>query len=107
MVHPQAEPTMQAKAILPLVRDAYYEWSEDKASRLAAALAYYTAVSIAPLLVLSVTLLKFMNLNGKEVVIGQVGKLMGKTGADAAAVMIDAAKQQSGLFATIVSLVIL
>ncbi|MBX3444056.1 MAG: YihY/virulence factor BrkB family protein [Planctomyces sp.] len=37
----------------PLLRQTFAEWSEDKAPRLGAALAFYTALSIAPLLVLS------------------------------------------------------
>ncbi|MEO6435341.1 MAG: YihY/virulence factor BrkB family protein [Tepidisphaeraceae bacterium] len=98
---------MHVKAIWPLLRDSYYEWSQDKASRLAAALAYYTAISLAPLLVLSVTLLKFLDLDGKAVVEAQMATLMGQTGRDAAAMMIDAAKQQSGVWATVISFVIL
>jgi membrane protein len=98
---------MQAQTIWSLLKDSYNEWSEDKASRLAASLAYYTAVSIAPLLVLSVTLLKLFRLNGRDIVESQLGSLMGKVGKDAAATMIDAAKQQPGTFATIVSLVVL
>jgi membrane protein len=98
---------MQAKAFFPLLREAFNHWSEDKASRLAAALAYYTAISIAPLLVLSVTLLKLFHLNGREIVQGQLGSLIGPVGQQAAATMIDAAKQQSGTFATIVSFIIL
>ena len=56
---------MQANAVLPLLKTSFSEWSEDKASRLAASLAYYTAISMAPLLVLSVTLLKYLGLNGQ------------------------------------------
>ena len=44
-------------AIWNLLRETYKEWKEDNASRLAAALSYYTAVSIAPMLVLLVTAL--------------------------------------------------
>ena len=98
---------MQAKAIWPLIKQSYNEWSEDKASRLAAALAYYTAISIAPLLVLAVTVLGFMSLDGRAVVEGQMGALMGQTGKDVAATAIDAAKQQSGVLATVISLIIL
>ncbi len=36
-----------------LLRDTYTEWTENKAPRLGAALAFYTALSIAPLIVLS------------------------------------------------------
>ena len=98
---------MHATEVWPLLKDTFAEWTEDKASRLAASLAYYTAISLAPLLVLSVNLLKFLHLNGKQVVEQQMGLVMGKTGQDAAAMMIDAAKQQSGWFATIISFVVL
>ena len=98
---------MQATAYLPLFKEAYNEWSEDKASRLAAALAYYTAISFAPLLVLAVTVLGWMNFEGRQVVENQVGMLMGSTGQDAARTMIDAAKQTSGFWPTVISIVIL
>src|SRR5206468_8954903 len=86
---------------------AWNEWTEDKSSRLAAALAYYTAMSIAPLLVLAVTFFGWMQLDGKQVVESQMGQLMGTVGKQAAATMIDAARHQSGKFATIVSLILL
>jgi membrane protein len=40
---------------LGLVKESFSEWQRDKASRLAAALAYYTAFSIAPLLLLIIS----------------------------------------------------
>lgn len=40
------------RTILTLLRDAAREWQEDRASNLAAALAYHTAFSLAPLLVI-------------------------------------------------------
>ncbi|MEA2710320.1 MAG: rane protein [Phycisphaerales bacterium] len=98
---------MQAKAYLPLFKEAFNEWSEDKASRLAAALAYYTAVSIAPLLVLAVTILGWLSFDGRAVVEDQMAMLMGSTGKEAATTMIDAAKKSSGVIPTIISLVIL
>ena len=98
---------MQANTVLPLLKTSFSEWSEDKASRLAASLAYYTAISMAPLLVLSVTLLKFVGLNGQEIVKNQIGALIGRVGYDAADTMIKAAKQQSGTLATIIGLVVL
>jgi membrane protein len=42
------------KGIVDLLKASFREWNEDKASRLAAALAYYVAVSIAPLLLVSI-----------------------------------------------------
>lgn len=42
---------IRLKSIFTLVKEAFAEWQEDKASLLAAALAYYTVFSITPLLV--------------------------------------------------------
>ena len=100
-------PHCRFSTVTDLLKKAFAEWSEDKASRLAASLAYYTAISIAPLLVLSVTVLSQLNLNGKEVVEGQLGALMGPVGEAAATQMIDSAKQQSGVLATVISLIVL
>ena len=44
--------TMKLQAIWTLFPETFKQWSEDKASRLAAALAYYTVFSIAPLLII-------------------------------------------------------
>ena len=41
---------------LQLITESFREWQKDKASRLAAALAYYTAGSIAPMLLLIITI---------------------------------------------------
>ncbi len=95
------------KPVFVLIEAALNEWSEDKASRLAASLAYYTAVSLAPLLVIAVSFLKLLNLDGKQVVESQIGMLVGPVGQAAATQMIDAAKQQSGFIATLVSACIL
>ncbi|MBI5928945.1 MAG: YihY/virulence factor BrkB family protein [Chloroflexi bacterium] len=43
-----------------LIEQTYNEWKEDKAARIAAALAYYTAFSLAPLLVVIVAVLGFI-----------------------------------------------
>ena len=53
-----------------LLKKTWQEWNEDEASLLAAALSYYTAVSIAPLLVLVVVILGFFL--GQEAAQGQV-----------------------------------
>ena len=42
-----------ARAIWALIRDSAYAWSEDRASRKGAALAYYMAFSLAPMLIIA------------------------------------------------------
>ena len=44
---------MNGKKLWELVKTSLKEWREDKASRLAAAMAYYTTFSIAPLLIIT------------------------------------------------------
>jgi membrane protein len=71
------------KELLGVVKETYHDWSEDKASRLAAALAYYTAFSVAPLLLLAITIAGAIF--GREAAQGQVfGQLEGMLGAQAA-----------------------
>jgi len=43
---------MRPKVIWSLLKETFNEWSEDKAPRLGAALAYYTIFSLAPLLII-------------------------------------------------------
>ena len=47
---------MNAGNAFALLRQTFQEWSEDKASRLAASLAYYTAFSIPPLLLIAIAI---------------------------------------------------
>jgi membrane protein len=44
------------KVVWKLLKDTFTEWSQDNASRLAAALAYYTVFSIAPLLIIAIAI---------------------------------------------------
>jgi membrane protein len=48
------------KTAWSLIRDTYNDWSENNATRLAAALAYYSILSLAPLLVVAVTVAGFV-----------------------------------------------
>jgi membrane protein len=98
---------MEAKAYLPLFKDAYKDWSEDKASRLAAALAYYTALSLAPMIVLGVLLLKFLEMDGQRIIEDQMAMMMGESGKTMAGEMIKNAKASSGWVAGTISFLVL
>ncbi len=56
--------------VWPLLRDTYAQWAADDATRLAAALAYYTIFSIAPLLVVVIALAGLVL--GRDAVQGQL-----------------------------------
>lgn len=98
---------LKAKQIWGLIKQAGKDWSEDKVPKLAAALAYYTAISLAPLLVLSVIFLGKFAEDAPGKVEGQMQSLMGESGRTMAHEMITNARQSSGLLASIASFVIL
>lgn len=101
---------MNAQNIWPLLKETYNEWNEDKAPRLAAALAYYTLFSLAPLLVIAIAVAGLVF--GREAVegqlFGQIRGFVGDTGASAIQEMIRGASNfSSGIVATIIGVVTL
>ncbi len=96
--------------IFALIRDTFKEWKEDNAARLAAALAYYTTFSLAPLLVLVIAVAGL--LGGREAaqnqVMGQVRELIGLQGSEFVQSMIESASRPAtGLLATAIGTVTL
>lgn len=101
---------MKIKDIVALLKRTVSEWSEDKAPRLAAALAYYTVFSLAPLLVIVIAIAGFFF--GAEAVqnqvVNQISGLVGQESAEAIQTMIAGARDQgAGLIATIIGIVTL
>ena len=78
-----------------LLKTTWKEWNEDEASLLAAALAYYTAVSIAPLLVLVVVIVGFFlgQQAAQSQLITQLQSAMGKQGSQFLATILQNADQ--------------
>lgn len=78
-----------------LLKTTYAEWSEDRVPRLAAALAYYTTFSIAPLLVVLIALAGAVF--GADAVRGQLDdQIRGLLGDDAARAVQDMVQSASG-----------
>lgn len=101
---------MQTSDIVPLLKETYQEWSEDKAPRLAAALAYYTIFSIAPLLVIVIAIagLALGDDAARGAISQQIQGLVGRTGAEAIEQMIQGASQrEAGIVATVIGVVTL
>jgi membrane protein len=92
---------------MSLLRQAWRDWSEDNASRLAAALAYYTAISLAPLVVLAVMALELVHLEQQHLIEDQMGLLMGDAGREVAAQMIQSARTHEGWLAGAFSFLVL
>jgi membrane protein len=101
---------MKVSAFFPLVKETFSEWTEDKVPRLAAALSYFTVFSLAPLLVIaiSVAAIFFGEDAARGQIIGQIQGLVGQEGAATIETMITHADQvEGGGFATIVGIITL
>jgi len=99
-----------AKTISRMVRQTALEWHRDNALRLSAALAYYTAFSIAPLLiiVISVVGLAFGRDATEGRIVAQFGDLVGREAAEQIQTMIRYAYQpKSGVIGVTIGIVTL
>jgi membrane protein len=89
-----------------MVKRTVKEWSDDKAPRLGAALAYYTVFSLVPLLVIIIAMIGLFL--GQEAaqsyILDQIGSMVGQQSAAAIKDMLQRASQPaSGLLATVVA----
>ncbi len=98
---------MSLQAIKKLLKRVFEEWSEDNASRLAAALAYYTVFSLAPLIVLCVIAAAqlFDEELARRSIQMQIQGLVGQPGADVIEEIItNASGPTGGILATVIGL---
>jgi membrane protein len=98
------------RAYKDLLIKAYRAWTEDEASRLGAALSFYTMLSLAPLLVIVVAIAGFIF--GREAAQGQLmNQLAGLVGPDGAkaieAMIAGQEKKAAGAIASILGIVTL
>lgn len=101
---------MSLREIGSLLREAGKEWAEDNATRLSAALAFYTILSIAPLFVIAVAIAGAVF--GHDAATGaltdQLRGLLGDAGAEVAKTTVEHADEpKSGTLATIIGVVTL
>jgi membrane protein len=96
--------------IKSLLSHTYQQWSKHEAPALGAALAYYTVLSLAPLLAIAVAIagLVFRKETVHGRIIEQVTGLMGSAGADAFQSMLAHAESpKAGVAVTIIGLIVL
>ena len=98
------------KVLFGLLKETFQEWQDDKASRLAAALAYYTVFSLAPLLTIAIAIAGaiFGEKAAQGQLVGQIQGLVGDSGAEVIQSAIqNASKPNIGSIASIISIVVL
>jgi membrane protein len=105
---PHVKQDPPARSWWGLIKQTFADWSEDKAPRLGAALAYYTIFSIAPLFIIA-TAVVAMIYGDKAAAEGaldqQLRSFLGPEGAAGVQEMIAAARKPShGIMATIIGI---
>lgn len=101
---------MTMKEVWVLVKSAFTSWSQDHAQSMGAALAYYTMFSIAPLLliVISMTGILFGPEAARGEIYGQLTHLMGEQGALGVQNLLESTNQPTeGVAATTIGIVLL
>lgn len=102
---------MKPKEILGLLKEGFQEWQDDKASRLAAALAYYTVFSLAPLVIIAIAIAGavFGAEAARGEIVGQIRGLVGQAGAEVIEAAIENANRPdaNGGLASLISVVVL
>ena len=101
---------LHRRDILPLLKKTVVSWSDDNATSKAASLSYYTVFSLAPLLLIAVSIAGAIF--GKDAVHGelrgQLDSLVGSAGASAIQdMMASASKPGAGILASIIGVVLL
>lgn len=93
-----------------LLRNTFNAWRERKATRLAAALAFYTVFSVAPLLIVVIAIagLVFGREAAQGQIVSQISGLVGREGAEIIQTIVENAREPSAsILATIIGLVTL
>jgi len=101
---------MQPRELFDLCKQALMSWKADYAPSMGAALAYYTVFSVAPLLliVISVAGLVFGQEAARGEIMTQLSGLMGEQGARAVQGMLEAVnKPKEGIIATVIGIALL
>lgn len=86
--------TLNAKGMFALLKETYTEWSKDNCMRLGAALAYYSIFSIAPLIMIAISIVGAIY--GQEAAAGEVSKQLSSVVGPQVAQSVEQLVQDAG-----------
>ncbi len=102
--------TFYLNKVWNILKNTGIEWMDDKAPTLGAALAYYTVFSLAPLILLLVSVFGLFVHDNKEVqtkIKDQVSQFAGSSAADVTSQIVSStAKKKSGIIGTVIGVVV-
>ncbi len=96
--------------LLPLIKETFSEWTRHNAPKLGAALAYYTVLALAPLVIVVIAVigLAFGHEAAQGQIMAQIQGMVGTQGAEAIqTVVANASKPSSGIVASLLGLLTL
>jgi membrane protein len=102
--------SLKDNAVWQLLKDTATAWDEDNVARLAASLAYYTLLSIAPLIILAVAVagLAFGQAAARQHISGELASVVGAGAAEAIqSIAANARTPGTGVLSIVVGLVVL
>ncbi|MGE5617089.1 MAG: YihY/virulence factor BrkB family protein [Bacillota bacterium] len=102
----KATPFWHPRALFALAKRSVSAWSDHRAASMGAALAFYSLLSLAPLLILVIAIagLFIGRDEAQRLLLAQVGGLVGDTGAKGISNLLDSVDtRRDGLIATVVS----
>src|SRR5262245_35292572 len=90
-----------------VLKESVQEFSNDDALSQAAALAYYTALGLAPTVLLFLAVTAFLGEGTKQAMVGQVRDLVGGQGAQGVEMVVESAEKQqtTGTLSAVVGVV--
>lgn len=100
----------KVSVVWSLLKETISDWSDDSAARLAAALAYYTLLSIAPLVVLAVAIagLAFGEEAARGQISEQIGAVVGEQAAEAVETIArNARAPETGVLSSVLGVIVL
>ncbi len=111
IIRDQSAPRGRVSAFFALAKETFSRWSGDGAPRMAAALSYYTTFSMAPLLILAISIagLALGHEAAQGKIMEEIGGLVGPKSAAAIQDMLKgaASRPSKGIIATIIGIVTL
>lgn len=98
---------MSWRDVWRVLRESVREFGEDDALSQAAAVAFYTALGLAPTVLLALAVTAVLGEGTKQAMLGQVQSMVGGEGAQGIGMVVESAERQqtSGAFAAVVGVV--
>ena len=101
---------MHSRALWPILGRTFTAWKDHEAPRIGAALAFYTILSLAPLVILAIAVVSFIFGHSavETELLGQVNSTIGHQGSETVRALIEQAQEPaSGTFASIIAVITL